>query len=69
VEGKVFEINNNVPHHVRNDADTWRIHLLLDFTEEEVPEGDRFALRPGQVCDYHGVETCTRDADAWPWTD
>jgi hypothetical protein len=69
VEGKVFEINNNVPHHVRNDADTWRIHLLLDFTEEEVLESDRFTLRPGQVCDYHGMETCTLDADAWPWTD
>lgn len=69
VEGKVFEINNNVPHHVRNDADTWRIHLLLDFTEEEVPESDRFTLRPGQVCDYQAVETCMLDADAWPWTD
>jgi hypothetical protein len=69
VEGKVFEINNNVPHHVRNDADTWRIHLLLDFTEEEVLESDRFTLRPGQVCDYHDVETCTLDADAWSWTD
>jgi hypothetical protein len=28
-EGAVFEINNGVPHRVSNDADTWRIHLLL----------------------------------------
>jgi hypothetical protein len=69
VEGNVFEINNNVPHLVNNDADTWRIHLLLDFTEEEVPESRRFRLRPGQVCEYHSLDACTRAADAWPWTD
>jgi hypothetical protein len=54
---------------VNNDADTWRIHLLLDFVEEEVPESDRFELRPGQVCEYHGLDACTRKSDAWPWTD
>jgi hypothetical protein len=69
VEGNIFEINNNVPHRVNNDADTWRIHLLLDFVEEEVPESDRFELRPGQVCEYHGLDACTRKSDAWPWTD
>ena len=69
VEGNVFEINNNVPHLVNNDADTWRVHLLLDFTEEEVPERDRFRLRPGQTCEYHGLDACTRDSQAWPWTD
>ena len=69
VEGNVFEINNNVPHRVNNDADTWRIHLLLDFVEEEVPESDRFELRPGQVCEYHGLDACTRKSDPWPWTD
>ena len=41
----------------------------LDFTEEEVPESRRFRLRPGQVCEYHSLDACTRAADAWPWTD
>ena len=67
VEGNVFEINNNAPHLVNNDADTWRVHLLLDFVEEEVPESDRFSLRPGQVCEYHNLMACTSASEPWPW--
>ena len=26
-------LDDGVPHRVNNDADTWRIHLLLDFAE------------------------------------
>jgi hypothetical protein len=69
VEGNVFEINNNVPHRVHNDAETWRVHLLLDFTEDETPETARFALHQGQTCEYHGLDECTRNADKWPWSD
>ena len=69
VEGNVFEINNNVPHRVNNDADSWRVHLLLDFTEDETPESSRFALNPGQTCEYHGLDDCTRKLNPWPWYD
>ena len=62
-EGRVFEINNGVPHRVDNDAESWRIHLLLDFVEEPVPSERRFQLKPGQECGYHELHTC--DADPW----
>jgi hypothetical protein len=67
VEGNVFEINNNVPHRVNNDAASWRVHLLLDFTEEEIPERDRFSMRPGQTCEYHALRACVAKLDPWGW--
>ena len=50
VEGRPFEINNAVRHRVRNSASSWRIHLLIDFSER--PMTKRHVLKPGDVCDY-----------------
>ena len=55
-EGLPFEINNGVPHWVKNTADTWRIHLLIDFDEQPVPHEHRHELRPGQMCDYSKLD-------------
>ena len=50
IEGRPFEINNAVTHRVRNSASSWRIHLLVDFSEQ--PTAKRHVLKPGDVCDY-----------------
>lgn len=66
-EGAVFEINNGVPHRVNNDADTWRIHLLLDFAEEPVPAANHFTFAPGQECGYHSLDRCAAVMQAGTW--
>ena len=58
-EGVFFEINNAIPHRVINDATSWRVHILLDFSEEPVPSSRRFALEPNQECVHHDLESCT----------
>ena len=65
VEGDVFEINNGIQHRVNNDAESWRIHLLLDFKEDPVPLKNRFALRPGQECGYHDLPSCRASSEPW----
>ena len=65
VEGDVFEINNGIQHRVNNDAESWRIHLLLDFKEDPVPLKNRFALRPGQECGYHDLPSCGASSEPW----
>ena len=47
VEGRPFEINNAVEHTVRNRASSWRIHLLVDFSENEIPNSNLHALPVG----------------------
>jgi|AntAceMinimDraft_12_1070368.scaffolds.fasta_scaffold99521_1 hypothetical protein len=66
-EGAVFEINNGVPHRVRNDADTWRIHLLLDFAEDPIPAENHFTFAPGQECSYHGLDKCAVGMQSGTW--
>lgn len=63
VEGRPFEINNAIPHRVRNDADSWRIHLLIDYAELPVPPANRHTLSPGAVCSYNELSTgkCVED--------
>ena len=56
-EGVPFEINNAIAHWVRNSAQTWRIHLLIDFDEEIVPPERRHTLEPGDVCDYSKLDS------------
>jgi hypothetical protein len=50
IEGRPFEINNAVRHRVRNSASSWRIHLLIDFSERPITK--RHVLKPGDVCNY-----------------
>jgi hypothetical protein len=66
-EGAVFEINNGVPHRVSNDADTWRIHLLLDFAEEAIAPEKHFVLAPGQECGYHDLDSCAAAMQGGEW--
>jgi hypothetical protein len=47
--GDVFEINNAVPHEVRNSESEERVHLLLDWAEEGHKCG---TLAKGQRCEY-----------------
>ena len=63
VEGRPFEINNAIPHRVRNDADSWRIHLLIDYAELPVSPANRHMLSPGAVCSYNELSTgkCIED--------
>lgn len=48
-EGYAFEMNNNVPHRVRNNSTEPRIHLIIDAGT--VPHS-YVPLAPGQVCKY-----------------
>ena len=48
-EGDVFELNNNLPHRVRNNSTMARIHLIIDAGA--VPHS-YIPLKPGQVCKY-----------------
>jgi hypothetical protein len=54
-EGAVFEINNRRMHSVRNDGDTGRVHLILDYvlTGEKCCCGEK--LHPQRPC---SPETC-----------
>lgn len=63
----MFEINNAVPHRVTNSANSWRIHLLLDFSEDEIPPEHRFAFEPGQTCGYHDLNACARTMQGGTW--
>ena len=66
VEGKPFEINNAVEHVVRNRASSWRIHLLVDFSENEIPKSKLHKLPVGATCSYAtlGKDRCHADAMA-----
>jgi len=66
VEGKPFEINNAVKHIVRNRASSWRIHLLVDFSENEIPKSKLHKLPVGATCSYAtlGKDRCHADAMA-----
>jgi len=66
-EGAVFEINNAVPHRVSNDADTWRIHLLLDFAESPIPASNHYELEQGQECGYHSLDKCAQHMQGNKW--
>jgi len=66
-EGAVFEINNGVPHRVNNDANTWRIHLLLDFAEQPLPKENHFTFGPGDKCGYHQLEVCANNMQPSAW--
>ena len=66
-EGAVFEINNGVPHRVNNDADTWRIHLLLDFAEDPLPKENHYSFAPGQQCGYHSLDQCASKMQGGTW--
>ena len=66
VEGRPFEINNAVEHTVRNHASSWRIHLLVDFSENEIPNSNLHALPVGAICSYAtlGKDRCHANAMA-----
>ena len=65
VEGRPFEINNAVEHTVRNRASSWRIHLLVDFSENEIPNSNLHAP-VGAICSYAtlGKDRCHANAMA-----
>lgn len=48
-EGFIFEINNAIPHRVVNNSPRERVHLLLDWSEEERQHRQ---LEAGSVCTY-----------------
>lgn len=55
-EGTVFELNNRLKHHVKNDGHEDRIHMVVDVAEEPRP---RQQLEVGQLCTYvRGQVTC-----------
>ena len=48
-EGRAFELNNNVPHRVRNNGTAPRVHLIIDAGA--VPHS-YVTMTQGQVCKY-----------------
>jgi len=49
--GRVFEVNNAIPHTVKNFGSD-RVHLIVDWAEEELDLLKE--LSPGEMCDYNG---------------
>jgi len=49
--GRVFEVNNAIPHTVKNFGSD-RVHLIVDWAEEELNVMKE--LEKGESCDYNG---------------
>ena len=55
----MFELNNMLPHALRNEGPGPRLHLIIDIAEREPSRIT--TLRKGQVCAYvRGAVKCRR---------
>ena len=52
-EGRVYEVNNVVHHAVKNEGGR-RVHLILDWLEDDAEVASVTRLEPGQFCTYRG---------------
>lgn len=56
-EGMAFELNNVLPHAVRNEGPGMRVHLLIDVSKHHYTNVT--PLHRGEVCSYEkGMSNC-----------